>query len=151
MKYWNIEAMKRLMLHCLASSLHRPRYCMSSADISIQLFKTFQHIYEIKTTVFLDFAMEIEPEYFWNCQYQSSLPCFNIFIIKALWQLRQFREGMNWWNVNYGKNVKQWSAEEFNAGKKLKRWNFYCFIASLHCLPFHRFPCPALTFAHFCG
>ncbi len=32
-------------------------------------------------------------------------------------------EAMKQWNVNYGKKLKQWSDEAFNAGKELKRWS----------------------------
>ncbi len=43
-----------------------------------------------------------------------------IFIVKALRQLRQILEAMKRYNVNYGKKLKQWSNEAFNAGKEIK-------------------------------
>jgi archaellum component FlaF (FlaF/FlaG flagellin family) len=45
----------------------------------------------------------------------SMLLCVNIFFVKALRQWRQIREAMKWWNVNFGKKLKQWSDEALNA------------------------------------
>jgi hypothetical protein len=97
-----------------------------------------------KTTIFFGFAtetMEI-PNFFGNCQWNSSLLCDNIFFVKALRQWRQIWEAMKQWNVKYGKKLKQWSDEAFNAGKEIeamKRLTLHCIASSLH-----RSWCPAL-------
>jgi hypothetical protein len=43
----------------------------------------------------------------------------NIFFVKALMQWRQIREATKWYNVDFRKQIKQWSDEA------LKRWQRY--------------------------
>ncbi len=129
--------MKHLTLHCLASSQHRcQHYIQIYAEIGIKMSKTFQHICKGNDNNVSrlccgnnKFFLEIA-----NGIHASSLLCVNIFIVKALRQWRQIREAMKQWNVNYGKKLKQWSDEAFNAGKEIeamKRLTLHC-ITSLH-------------------
>ncbi len=65
----------------------------------------------------------------------SLLLCVNIFPIKALRQWRQIREAMKQLNINYGKKLKQWSNEAFNAGKEIeamKHLMLHCIASLLH-------------------
>jgi hypothetical protein len=62
----------------------------------------------------------------------SSLLSINIFFVKALRQWRQIREAMKRWNVKYGKKLKQWNDEAFNAGKTSEAMKRLTLHASLH-------------------
>ncbi len=75
--------------------------------------------------MFFGFAPEITEItiYFGNCQWNSWLHHFYaliLFFVKALRQWRQIQEAKKRWNGNYGKNLKQWSDEAFNAGKEIE-------------------------------
>jgi hypothetical protein len=77
-------------------------------------------------------------EFFWKLPLEfiaSSLLSVNFFFIKALRQWRQIREAMKRWNVKYGKKLKRWSVEAFNAGKKseaMKRLMLHRIASLLH-------------------
>jgi hypothetical protein len=79
------EAMKRLTLHCLASSLHRfiaVNTIYIHAEIALKLGEILGNTYvKAKTTMFLSFATASTKITFFhgNCQWNSSLLCFNIF------------------------------------------------------------------------
>ncbi len=76
--------------------------------------------------------------FFRNCPMEFitlSLLSVNIFFVKALRQGRQIWEVMKRWNVNYGKKLKQWSDEAFNAGKEteaMKRLTLHRIASALH-------------------
>ncbi len=77
----------------------------------------------------------------------SSLLCVNIFFVKALRQWSQIREAMKRRNIIYGKKLKQWSDEAFNAGKEIeamKRLTLHRFITS----SLHRFCWPSFALGH---
>jgi hypothetical protein len=90
--------------------------------------------------MFFGFATEITEitNFFGNCHWNLWLHRFYaliFFFVKALRQWSHIREAMKRLNVNYGKKLKQWSNEAFNAGKE---------IEAMNCLTLHRFYCPAL-------
>ncbi len=83
---------------------------------SVELSDTYV---KAKTTKFFGFVTENRKynDFFFNWQSKSSLHCFN---------------------VNYGKKLKRWSDEVFNASKEIevmKRLTLHCFIASSLLLP----------------
>ncbi len=146
--------MKRLTLHCLASSLHcfiassLSTLYISNAEIVLKLGKTFGNTYvKAKTTMFFSFATTSTNimNSWGNCQWNSSLHRFYaliFFFLKALRQWWQIREAMKRWNVDYGKKLKQWSDDAFNAGieiEAMERLTLHRIASSLH-----RFCCPAL-------
>ncbi len=98
-----------------------------------------------KTTMFFDIATENTEKknfFFGNCQWDSLLHRFCaliLFFVKALRQWWRIREAVKRWNVNYGKKLKQWSDEAFNAGKE---------IEAMKGLTLSRFCCPALPIRH---
>jgi hypothetical protein len=62
-----------------------------------------------KVKMSLDIAAKIVQKYkiffkIANINIASLLPCFNIFFVKALWQLRQIWEVMQ--RINHGKKLK---------------------------------------------
>jgi hypothetical protein len=137
--------MKRLTLHCLASSLHRfiaVNTIYIHAKIALKLGKTLGNTYvQAKTTMFFSFvtASTKITNFLANCQWNSSLHCFYaliFFFVKALRQWWQIQEAMKRWNVDYGKKLKQWSDEAFNAGIEIeakKRLTLHRIASSLHC------------------
>jgi uncharacterized membrane protein len=77
--------------------------------------------------------------FFFNWLSRSSLHCFFALIflfVKGFRQWRQIWEAMKWQNVNYGKKLKRWSDEAFNAGKEIeamKRLTLHRITSLLHC------------------
>jgi hypothetical protein len=135
--------MKRLTLHCLASSLHRfitvntiyinCRNCIKTGQ------NFWQHICQGKN----DYVFQVCYEKYEHNEFLGKLPmesiassllCVNIFFVKALRQWWQIREAMKRWNVDYGKKLKQWSHEAFNAGieiEAMKRLTLHRIASSL--------------------
>ncbi len=138
--------MKRLTLHCLASSLHcfiAVNTIYVNAEIAKKQGKTLQHIRKGKYNDVLWLCCEnysTKNNDFWeNCPWDSSLHRFYSFIfffVKALRQWWQIRAAMKRWNCYYGKKLKQWSDEAFNADKEIeaiKRLMLHHIVSSLHC------------------
>ncbi len=150
MKHWPLLRFIASSLHCfIASLLHCCQHCINSCRIAIKQGKTLRHICKGKDNDVYNFARETteRTNFFGNYQWNSSLHRFCaliFFFVKALRQWWQIREAMKWWNINYGKKLKQWSDEAFNAGKEIEAMkhlmlhriasSLHCFIASsLHC------------------
>jgi hypothetical protein len=143
--------MKRLTLHCLASSPYRfiaVNTTYIHAKIALKLGKTLGNTYvKAKKTMFFSFATASTKitNFRGNCQWNSSLHRFYaliFFFVEAFRQWWQIREAMKRWNVDYGKKLKQWSDEAFNAGIEIeakKHLTLHRIASSLHCSC-----CPAL-------
>jgi hypothetical protein len=138
LKNWSNEAFNASSPRFIASSL-------STLSMSMQkLLKNrakLSHTYvKAKTMKFFGFATETTKnyEFFGNCHWESSLHRFYALIflfVKGLRQWWQIREAMKRWNHYYGKKLKQWSDEAFNAGKEIetmRRLTLHHITSSLH-------------------
>jgi hypothetical protein len=146
MKRWSVkcfEKLKRWSVSRFIASLHRfIASSLSTLHKSMQklVLNRAKHICEGKDDdVFqLCYGNYENNEFCWKLPMEfiaSSLQCVNIFFVEALRQWRQIREAMKRWNVNYGKKLKQWSDEAFNAGKEIeamKRLTLHRIASSLH-------------------
>jgi hypothetical protein len=154
LKNWSNEGFNASLPRFIASSLST-LYIYVHAEIVLKLGKTLGNTYvKAKTTMFFSFATASTKitNFLGNCQWNSSLHRFYaliFFLVKALRQWWQILEAMKRWNVDYGKKLKQWSDEGFNAGieiEAMKRLTLHR-IASSHrfiASSLHRFCCPAL-------
>ncbi len=137
LKYWSDEAFNTSSSCFIASSLHR---FIASSLSTLQKYKLKSSYNECESkdddifrlcygnignlTKFFDIA-NINHRFF----------SLIIFVVKALRQLRQIWEAMKRENVNYGKKLKQWSDEAFNASKEIeamKRLTLHRIASSLH-------------------
>ncbi len=99
--------MKCLMLHCLASSLHRCQHYIYPCRNRIKTKQnSWQHICKGKD----DYVYQLSYSKYENKIFSgkspmefiaSSLLCVNIFCVKALRQWSHIREAMKRWNIDY--------------------------------------------------
>ncbi len=138
--------MKRLTLHhFIASSLSTLYKSMQKSSKTGKKCPT--QMWRQRRRCFFTLLRKIrrKKNFFWNCQWDSLLHRFCaliLFVVKVLRQWWRIREAIKWWNVNYGKKLKQWSDEAFNAGKEIeamKHLTLHRIASSLH-----HFCCPAL-------
>ncbi len=123
LKNWSNEALNASSPRFIASSLSTLYKSMQKSPINRP--KLSNTNVKAKTTMFFGFATEnTEKQIFFGYgQWNSLLHRFCsliFFIIKALRQWWRIQEAMKRWNVNYGKKLKQWSDEAFNAGKEIE-------------------------------
>ncbi len=114
------------MLHRLASSLHR---CQHYINPCRNRHKTGQNcptqMWRQRRRYFSTLLRKIRKTNFFlgNCQWNSSLHRFcslKLFFVEALRQWWWILEAMKRWNINYGKKLKQWSDQAFNADKDIE-------------------------------
>ncbi len=120
-----METMKRVTVHCLASSLHCCQHYVNPCRNWHKTGQNFQHICKGNDddVLRLCYGNYGNNKFVGNCQGNSSLHRFHalIFIfVEVLRKWRQILEAIRQWNVNYGKKLKQWSDEAFNAGKEIE-------------------------------
>ncbi len=141
LKNWSDEAFNASLPRFIASSLHRWQHYINPCRNCHKTGQNFPtHMYRQRRWCFSAFAMEITEitNFFGNCQWNSLLHRFFaliLFFVKALRQWSRIREAMKRWNVNYGRKLKQWSDEAFNAGKEIeamKRLTLHRIASSLH-------------------
>ncbi len=159
MKRWSvkhflkIEAMKRLMLHRLASLLHRfitvnimcihAKSSFNSAELSDTYVKA-------KTTKFFGFVTEIRKynDFFKNWQSKSSLHRFFALLFFFVKALRQWRQNLGRdKTLIMAKNQKDEAMKRITLAKKLKRCNAGKEIEVMKRLMLHRI---ASSLHHFC-